>query len=420
VFSKQIKALYDKAHQLKADAGDDITAEQLDQIEAYLGEASELEAKAQRMADLNAKMGEAPVAKSTVKTGAVITSQKEGFESDPKAGFKTPNEFFKAIAQNKGQAGSDHRLKFLAAAGSDEHNTVDGQYGGFAVPEGFYSETLKTAPEMDPTAGRTRNLPMDAPVVNINARVDKDHSTSVVGGLTVGRRAEMNAASSSRQSMEQITLKVNALNGLSYATDELVNDSPSTIAALLADFPAAFADKEFQEKLDGSGNGEFEGINNSPAMLTIAKESGQGAGTIVEKNLTKMMSRVYGMNSAVWLMNHDALPELTELGGSDKNIWQANAVDGFAGTVYGLPVFFTEYAKSLGSAGDVMLVNWNEYLVGEYQGMQSESSIHVRFVEHEQAFRFGKRNDGRGWWRSVLTPKNGSTKSPFIKLGARA
>lgn len=415
---KQIKALRDQAHQIKAEAGDDITAEQLDQIEALLNEADAIEAKAQRLSAMNARLGAAPAAKS-VSVGAVKVSEPE-FTKDPMAGFKSPVEFFKSITENKGRAGNDERLRFLAAAGSDEMNTVDGQYGGFAVPVGMYGETMKTTPEGDPTVGYTKEIPMEAPVVKINARVDKNHSTSVVGGLTVARRAEMNAATSSRQSLEQIVLNVNSLDGLTYATDELINDSPSTVAALLADFPAAFADKEFQEKLNGTGNGQFEGINNNPAMITVTKESAQTADTVVVANLAKMMSRVYGLGQSIWLANHDVLPQLIDLGGSDKNIWSADAREGFSGTLFGRPIFFTEYLPTVGDAGDIMLVNWAEYLVGNYQGVSTESSIHVRFVEHEQAFRFSKRNDGRGWWRSVLTPKNGSTKSPFVKLGARA
>jgi HK97 family phage major capsid protein len=87
-------------------------------------------------------------------------------------------------------------------------------------------------------------------------------------------------------------------------------------------------------------------------------------------------------------------------------------------SLLGRPIFYTEYLPTLGSAGDVLLCNWSQYIEGTYQPLQSAESIHVRFVNNERAFRFTMRNDGAPWWRSVLTPKNGSTLSPYVTLAA--
>jgi HK97 family phage major capsid protein len=133
------------------------------------------------------------------------------------------------------------------------------------------------------------------------------------------------------------------------------------------------------------------------------------------------MARVHGLDKAIWLLNHDALPQILALGtsGYAANIWQPSAADGMPDRLYGRPVFFTEYCSSLGDLGDIVLCNFSEYLLGNYQGITNASSIHVRFEQSEEAFKFTKRNDGRPWWTSVLTPKNGSTKSPFVTLEAR-
>jgi predicted phage gp36 major capsid-like protein len=385
----QIKAFRDEAHKIKAEAGENITAEQLDLIEAKLNEADSLEAKAQRVADMNARLGAAPVAQS-VKTGPVIANHKENFESDPKAGFKNAQEMLSVIAKNRGQAGTDKRLNFLAAVGSDEQSTVSGEFGGFAVPKALFSETLKVMPDGDPTANLCRNIPMESPSVSINARVDKNHSTSV---------------------------------GLTYVSKQLLNASPATVASILSDFPDAFAEKEFREKISGTGVGQFEGVLNSAALITVAKETAQTADTVVVKNLGKMMARCYNYESAsvAWLVNHDVLPELMALGdASGANVFTPSAIEGITYQLFGKPVIVTDKAAALGDAGDVMLINWSEYLVGTYGSEESAESIHVRFEYNESAFKFYKANDGRGWWKSVLTPKAGSTKSPFIILGARA
>jgi hypothetical protein len=87
----------------------------------------------------------------------------------------------------------------------------------------------------------------------------------------------------------------------------------------------------------------------------------------------------------------------------------------------GRPCIFTEWAKTLGDQGDLVLGTWSQFLEGTYQTLQSAESIHVRFLEHERTMKFWLRNAGAPWWRSALTPKNStSTLSPFVVLDARA
>ena len=86
----------------------------------------------------------------------------------------------------------------------------------------------------------------------------------------------------------------------------------------------------------------------------------------------------------------------------------------------GRPIFFTEFAKAVGTAGDIILGNWSQYLEGTYESEQYAESIHVRFAAAERAFRFYRRNDGQWWWKTALTPKNGSTLSPVVTLAVRA
>lgn len=102
-------------------------------------------------------------------------------------------------------------------------------------------------------------------------------------------------------------------------------------------------------------------------------------------------------------------------------VYTPSTVEDRPDMLLGRPIFYSEYAKTVGDAGDIMCVNWGEYLEGTYQPLQSSESIHVRFLENERTFKFSMRNDGQPWWRSALTPKNGSdTLSPIVTLAARA
>jgi HK97 family phage major capsid protein len=224
-------------------------------------------------------------------------------------------------------------------------------------------------------------------------------------------------------SLEQFSLNATNLTGLNYTTEELLQYSPVSVAALIAaGFKDEFLVKGIDEKINGSGVGEPEGVMNSPAIISVAKEVGQAADTITYTNILAMRARCYGYGNAVWIANHDALPTLAKMsfvvgtGGSAVFVPNTNPA-----TLLGRPLFFTEYAKTVGDTGDILLINPTQYLEGTLQPMQSAESVHVRFETHERTFKFWIANDGKSWWRAALTPKNSTaTLSPFVKLDARA
>lgn len=358
----------------------------------------------------------------------VISNPRDSWLDDPKKGFRDHREFLCAVMDAGRNYGitDDKRLKYLATAGSDEQSTISDPYGGFLVPQGFSPNVLSVMAEADPIASRVTQIPMENAVVPINARVDKNHTTSVSGGLTVGRRAETQSATSSRMQFEQVTLNAQSLFGLAYASEELLARSPiSFVAVLEAGFRDEFPAKLIDERLNGTGVGQFEGVINSDCIVSVAKETGQGADTIVYENIVKMRARCWGYGQAIWLANHDTAPQLMLLnqsvGTGGAIVWQPSAREDMPDTLLGRPLFFTEFCDTVGDTGDIVLGNWSQYLEGTLTPMQQAESMHVRFENHERTFKFWIENDGRCWWRSALTTKYSSnTLSPFVKLDARA
>jgi len=423
-----------KAIQAELDSPDcDLTADQKQAREAkadgLLAKATELEtqareveareAKARERSELVASLEQArePQAASKIEVG------DPGWKKDPKKGFARHSDFFRAV-MTKGS--SDERLRYLSVAGTDEQQAGSNPYGGFLIPEGLVSGLLSVAAEDDPFAGRTTSIPMDSPTVRVNARVDKNHTSSVSGGLTVTRKAETASATASRMELEQIVLQANSLFGLSYATEELINDSPSSVVALLeAGFRDEFRSKHIQELLRGTGVGEPEGIQNNPALVTVEVPTSQAADTITGDNIVSMRSRCWRFSEAIWIANHDTYPQLAKahLNGTDSDVFiyqPARGID-VPDTLLGRPVFYSEYAETLGDKNDLMLVVPSQILEGTLQPLQSAESMHVRFERHERAFKIFTRNDARAWWRAALTPnKSSQTLSPFVTLAARA
>jgi len=130
--------------------------------------------------------------------------------------------------------------------------------------------------------------------------------------------------------------------------------------------------------------------------------------------------------NAVWLIDQSCEPQLYQLnldvGTGGVALYQPPG--GLSQTPYatlmGRPLIASEYCQTLGTQGDILLLDFNEYQMIEKGGMQSASSIHVRFVYDETVFRFVYRCDGISKWNATLTPFNSTvTQSPFIALASR-
>lgn len=426
---KKIKAAEDKLAQIVAAAEVDggLTDEQQAEIDSLDKELSSLDGQKARLAAIDAKLKERqpkPLPRKTSPGAAAAApmTTEDLSAADPKCGFKSHQEFLLSVIET-GKRGivSDNRLRNLTAGG-DEQSTFSDSYGGFLIPEAFRPTLLTLNMQGDPTAGRTTRIPMSGPSVKIPARVDKNHSSSVSGGLRVYRRAESQSVSSSRMSIERITLELHSLMGLAYATDEILRFSPISFAALLENgFRDEFAATVLNEKIRGLGAGEFEGVLNSPALISVDAESGQSADTILFANVKKMRARCYGYGNAIWLYNPDTLTQLMDMADDfGRFVWQSSAKDGEPDRILGRPAFECDYCSTLGGVGDLILADWSQYLEAEMGGVEMANSMHVRFENKEETFRFSVMNDGRGWWRSAFTPAvSTTTRSPFVTLAAR-
>ena len=434
---KELKAKRAELHQQFKDAV--AAVEKAEDKKAARQKATDLKAQYDEVTEdialLEAEQEQARALAAGAATGADQRTARRGQvelgvnhrDEDPKKGFRDHKHFLSEV-MTAGRTGKVSELlkPLQAVQGSDEQSVESDPHGGFLVPHGVAPGILSIEPEGDPLSGRITDVPLSMPSVSFNARVDKNHTTSVSGGFVVTRRPETVDGSSSRMKFEQIDMIANEEYGLAFATERILRDSPESFVAIIAaGFNDEFIANAMRERLNGSGVGERLGIlnTNNGCLISIAKEPGQAAGTILTENIDKMVARCWRYGRAVWLANQDTFPQLMGLkrevgtGGSTVNYLQ---VAGDSMTLLGRPLFMTEFAKSIGNVGDLILGVWSEYLEGTYQQMESAESIHVRFAANERAFRFYRRNDGRPWWRTVLTPaESSSTLSPFVTIAAR-
>jgi HK97 family phage major capsid protein len=340
--------------------------------------------------------------------------------------FNSKAEFFQAVWHN-GNKSAEVREKLETIRNYSEKVPSE---GGLLVPEEFRSEILSLALERSVVRPRATVVQMGSLRLHFPAVDETSRVGSVFGGITVYRTEEGAELTETEGSFASIKLEVTKQTALAHVTNELVRDWGGFTRYIEQSFPAAMASSEDADFLGGTGTGEPLGALSSqnPAMITVAKQSGQSAATIVWENVLDMYSRMLpeSLDRAVWVVTPDAFPELATMamsvGTGGSAIWINNGVSGPPTSLLGRPVILSSRAPGLkGTQGDISLVDFGYYLIGDRQMMTLDSSPHVKFTSDKTTFRLIARNDGRPSLLSALTPENnGPTQSAFVQLATRA
>lgn len=305
--------------------------------------------------------------------------------------------------------------------------TVVPSDGGFLVPEQFRGDLLAATLEQSIVRPRSTVVPMGSQTLAIPTADDTSHVSSLFGGVVGAWTEESASLADTSPKFGRVKLDAKKLTAYTEAPNELVNDTPGFDAIISRIFPAALAWYEDSAFIDGSGVGEPLGFLNSAAAVSVAKESGQAADTIVWENILGMVQRMLpsSFGRAVWVSNPNTFKELATMGLAVGTGGGPTLISNFAQpaptSILGRPLIFSEHMKTLGDAGDIALVDLSYYLIGDRQTMSLETSQHFKFRNDELAIRIIERADGRLWIASAITPANGTeTLSPVVKLAARA
>lgn len=250
------------------------------------------------------------------------------------------------------------------------------------------------------------------------------------GGIQIYRLGEGGTKTPKRPNFWRLELKLQKLAALCYASDESLEDVTYLESEIRRLFPLEFDYVVQDEFFNGDGASQMLGVLNSGAAVSVAKETNQAAVTLVYENVLKMWSRMWAAcrQNAVWYINQDVEPQLYSMslpvgtGGLPVFLPPSGASGSPYATLFGRPIKPVEQCKTLGTTGDIWLVDPTQYLVVTKGGLKSDVSIHVAFLTDETAFRFVTRINGAPLWKSYLTPATGSTNylSPFVKLDTRA
>jgi HK97 family phage major capsid protein len=319
--------------------------------------------------------------------------------------------------------------RLFNATGLNETTPSD---GGFLVQTDFSNQLLQDLVQSEDLANRCRKITISGAAngIKINGVDETSRASTRSGGIVGYWKAEAAQKTASKPKFRQIELNLHKLIGLCYATDELLADAAALEGFIRGAFVDEFRFLRNDAIINGTGTGQPLGILNAGSLVTVAKEAGQVADTIVAENIVKMYSRMFASSrsNAVWLINQDIEPQLFTMSlavgtGGIPIYMPAGGLSGQPyATLFGRPVIAIEQCPTLGDVGDIIFADLNGYVLAEKGGIQSDMSIHVKFDYDESVFRFVMRLDGQPVRASALTPYKGgatNTLSHFVALAAR-
>lgn len=361
-----------------------------------------------------------------------LSVARRGYEFTPRrdANYATLGEQLQSIFKFYMSKGTDVDPRLVRApTGASE---VDPTGGGFLVQIDFAAAIFMLAHDMGEVLSRVNKIPISAnsnglkiPGVDETSRA----TGSRWGGVSSYWVGEGTSVTATKPKFRVIEFDLKKLMSVMYTTDEMLQDSTALTSIAAQAFSEEIMFMTEDAIWEGTGAGQPMGILNSGSRVSVAKESGQANTTIVKANIDNMWSRMWArsMRNCAWFINQDCLPQLQALnqavgtaGGQLVYMPPGGLSASPYATLYGREVIWTEYSPTLGTEGDIMLLDLSQYTLVDKNGAQAATSMHVAFLTDEMVFRITYRVDGRPMWTIPLTPFKGSaTKSPFVTLAGR-
>lgn len=353
---------------------------------------------------------------------------------------------FKSVAEQmfalKNLAGGrvDPRLKRIQKlsqewmAGNEEAkallggNEVIPSQGEFLLEPTISAEFLAPIHNEGPISKLARRMPVGPNSMSgwINGVDETSRATgSRWGGVRGYWIAAGDAMTASQPKFRRINWELNQLAVLQYATDNMLKDANLMDSVIrgssMEELNFLVNDAFFR----GTGAGQPKGLGTAAANPALISAVRTNATNIDHDDILRMVARMSPRAYArmVWLANPDCLPEIDSLNftaGSTGILspYVTYTSDGVT-LLRGRPVIYNEFSPTLGSVGDLLLLDPADYLYWEGAGVEGASSIHVQFLTNQTVFRFIYRVDGMPASYSALTRyQSTDTESAYVALAA--
>jgi len=418
----QIEALVAKANAEDRDLTEaeqatyDGLKKEADALQARITRAQEVATLGSSLEDDGANGARAPPGDDRGAAATrVVTTASHGKKS-----FSSLGEFFSTVAYRPNDSRLASLWKNKAAIEDGDHSMGDGPSGGFMVPTELRQELLKVDPQGSQIRSKARVIPAGSPP---DAKIefpalDQSGNTpqNSFGGVQLAWIGEGAPKPKTGFKLKKIALEPQELAGTMRVTDKLLRNWAAAGAIIGELFRGALAQAEDDSFLNGDGVAKPLGIINAGASMIIQRET---AGQITYTDLVNMLARMLMRGGTPrWMASQSIIPQLLKLRDPEGHyIFQPNAREGMPTQLLGYPIDWNENSPLLGTKGDIVLANWQYYLVKDGSGPFVASSEHVLFEDNMTVFKIFTNVDGQPWLQAPFKQKGGYEVSPFALLG---
>lgn len=365
-------------------------------------------------------------AQSKSKKNAVPAIFGEAASGDPKHSF---GDWLLAVRRNDARyLSEEYQSHFAEWDGPRQKaamNTGTGSQGGYTVPTEFIPRVLDSAAERAIVRPRATVIPMTSRSVQVPAlditTAPTAGDTSFFGGLVARWMEEAGSINETEPTFKQIELVAHELSGYSKVSNQLLADNAVGLEALLIRlFGGAIAWFEDYAFLRGDGVGKPLGVVGGAAgHAKSVTRNGAGAFALVDA--AKMIgSLLPGWNpkTTAWVISPTVVQQVLQLGSTSASVnFLTSYQEAPKMQLLGFPIEVSEKLPALGTAKDVLLCDFQHYLVGDRQQIEIAYSEHVAFLNNQGVWRFVCRVDGQPWLRTTVTLSDASsTVAPYVYL----
>ena len=299
-----------------------------------------------------------------------------------------------------------------------------GSAGGYLVPTEYGSQLIQAAAFENPVYSRVQRIPVMRESGTYPALdqyftpVAGSGQTAFAGGVKASFTDAGAEFTETQPAFSTLNWRLNKMGGVTEVENELIEDSPFAIEALLRGlFQVAISARNERNILRGSGVGEPLGILNAASAIGVSDNT---TGSFKWEDVGAMYARFKGMGgSPVWVIHPSVWPKIMTMNNSSVSVVQTNLNSGTPNTINGFPVITSEHLPQIGNNGSVLLADLTAYVMFEKAGLSISYSEHVGFKRDVGVWKFRIRNDGKPWLQApvILSDLQGSySVSPFVYI----
>jgi hypothetical protein len=364
---------------------------------------------------------------------------EEQLEKEFRRGGHGPCSVMKARAQGvpwepKGSA--IHKAALAEASGVT---------GGYLIPPDFRTELLAIQAEEAFVKPRAKVQPMNSrtvqwPTLDITT-VQAAGASPYFAGIVAGWQPEAALINETEPAFRLSDWTAWDLVMYAVSSNQLLADNGIGLDALMTMlFGQAVVWYEEYAYLRGTGAGNSMplGVLNSPCSI-LQTRTAANLFTLADAAAMFSHLQIRSWQNACWIMHQSVIPQLIQMASGAvantasttyipgnmlvwTNPWNSTGTNGPMASALpmvflnGLPIFFTEKLPKLGTVGDVMLVDFAHYIIGQRLDTQIDISPHYLFRNNQLAWRVVFRSDGKFWLNNSITDAEGWSISPSIIL----